>query len=1223
MLMRQLSSVVLVVLAMSLNAFSAFDRVRAADATATALSSGVWTDDAIWDSTLHPDNGNGGLTYDAVIGGSFVSIPALTDIEIESLILSSGRLSGQGSISLNAASTWSGGQISGDGGGLTIGGPAELAITGGTNIDSPVISGHVINRAKMIWLDPTVVMWPGSELINGGLLELQGDGTFVSGAPTLTNQNGGVITRDIGTGVVQIGGSISNDGLLDIRTGTLQLDQGESSSSGEIRVSDGAELHLPSTTLLLGDGATIGGDGVVNVQQGTLRASDSSTADVDNVLLTGSNGILGGGSGTLNVHGQLNVYGGRLGNGLVLTESSQTTLEVGPAVQFGPYFEGHVTNAGEFVLLDKSLQAYPGVTGHTFTNTGTFDVRIDTGGTSNFLLDNNSSSTFVNAAGAMLKRDTSDHFAWTDMRIDNEGTIDVSSGGLQLRHPAEGGGLYRASNDATLDMSGTASPTNGTWIANSGKIVMGQGVSYIGQDAVVVLDGVLSEFTGLTGQSATVTSIDGRLEVDHGAAAYLSAEGLNIQGIVEARNGARLLLGDDVSNSGEIVVQDASQLLAASIHRNGRIVNNGLLRGTGYVEWVDAAGGVIRNEGGLHLGRLTISDPNHVLDSTLPMTIDWLHANAPNSVTILPDQLSVSLIDIDEGEVVLPEAATLHAVSDTIRIDGPWDFTLNGLVQGGVIAEESARVKGNGTIANDLLLRSASLSTDDSFNVLGNLTSEETVGAAIPSRVAGDLDIGGMATIRNQLIFSGGRLEATEGVLLESPGHLNGSGPIADNIVEADVTSEGGQLFNVTLTKDLSLTNSGVHGSRLVGSDVQGTVTVLGDSTIQGPFVSIDGDLDMVGGETTIAAGTEVTVGGSVQVNDGASLVLRDQSEIVSTEIQINKGAEFTIDGNIQGGQLSQEAGSTIFITGGSTAELDGYSLFSNGFGGVGGGGGGMARVGFEVAVAVIGIMTAENNCDPNHSSNHDGCDRTDNRTTFSSGISIQVGFLDVDSGTIGGTLGDEIDDEFLVEALKGDLEVEIPMTLDNTQVPMAGQILVDAGESPGNVTFSHESTDALVWALGENGTGPEPPVNMLFEVNDATGTAGDDPGWDLIHVSEGGLTLDTSVGNDFVIQIDSLGLDNLPGVPANFDPNQPYSWTFIDTALGFFGDDLSTIDFQIDASQFATINGVTESQFSVIQDTPTSLAIAYAPTPVPEPSSILLAMVAIVVLGRLRTRSR
>src|SRR5690606_38744099 len=84
-----------------------------ADVTSTLIGSGDWTNDSIWDSTLHPNNGNGDLTYDAVINGGTVSLPALTEIEIEALFLHGGTLSGAGTLTHSGASQWTSGTLAG------------------------------------------------------------------------------------------------------------------------------------------------------------------------------------------------------------------------------------------------------------------------------------------------------------------------------------------------------------------------------------------------------------------------------------------------------------------------------------------------------------------------------------------------------------------------------------------------------------------------------------------------------------------------------------------------------------------------------------------------------------------------------------------------------------------------------------------------------------------------------------------------------------------------------------------------------------------------------------------------------------------------------------------------------------------------------------------------------------------------------------------------------
>ena len=77
------------------------------------------------------------------------------------------------------------------------------------------------------------------------------------------------------------------------------------------------------------------------------------------------------------------------------------------------------------------------------------------------------------------------------------------------------------------------------------------------------------------------------------------------------------------------------------------------------------------------------------------------------------------------------------------------------------------------------------------------------------------------------------------------------------------------------------------------------------------------------------------------------------------------------------------------------------------------------------------------------------------------------------------------------------------------------------------------------------------------FEIANATGTAGQLSGWDLLNV-EANTTFNVSPktsftatpANQYNVSIVSLldsGDHNTPGLASNFDPHKPYSWKFID----------------------------------------------------------------------------
>ena len=109
----------------------------------------------------------------------------------------------------------------------------------------------------------------------------------------------------------------------------------------------------------------------------------------------------------------------------------------------------------------------------------------------------------------------------------------------------------------------------------------------------------------------------------------------------------------------------------------------------------------------------------------------------------------------------------------------------------------------------------------------------------------------------------------------------------------------------------------------------------------------------------------------------------------------------------------------------------------------------------------------------------------------------------------------------------------------------------ISPGNSPGKAT-----TGSQTWASGGS---------YLWEINNATGTAGTDPGWDL-DTGTGTLNITASSGSEFNILVTSLTLANAAGLAANFNDALNYTWLIADFAsiTGFAAN-----AFNIDTSDF------------------------------------------------------
>jgi len=165
----------------------------------------------------------------------------------------------------------------------------------------------------------------------------------------------------------------------------------------------------------------------------------------------------------------------------------------------------------------------------------------------------------------------------------------------------------------------------------------------------------------------------------------------------------------------------------------------------------------------------------------------------------------------------------------------------------------------------------------------------------------------------------------------------------------------------------------------------------------------------------------------------------------------------------------------------------------------------------------------------------------------------------------------------------------------------------ISPGNSPGTAI-----TTSQTWASGGS---------YLWEINDANGAAGSDPGWDLLS-GTGTLTITATDVSKFTIYVTSLTLGNTAGNAANFNSGINQSWLIADFAIPISG--FSADKFFINTTNFsnATIPG---SFFSVVLGDAisggdnTQLYLTYA---IPEPSTwalITIGLCAVILFRRRR----
>jgi autotransporter-associated beta strand protein len=157
-------------------------------------------------------------------------------------------------------------------------------------------------------------------------------------------------------------------------------------------------------------------------------------------------------------------------------------------------------------------------------------------------------------------------------------------------------------------------------------------------------------------------------------------------------------------------------------------------------------------------------------------------------------------------------------------------------------------------------------------------------------------------------------------------------------------------------------------------------------------------------------------------------------------------------------------------------------------------------------------------------------------------------------SGSSGVTVGS-------TQTLNGIGAINGPVTISGTVHPFFGTIGT-LTQSNGTLTLS-------------------PAGTYVWNVNDATGTAGADPGWSLLN-STGTLQINATAGSPFTINVTSLAGD-IAGSAAHFSTSQSYSWVIAQAAGGITGFTGSS-QFNIVTSAFAN-DPNSSSQWSVTQN--------------------------------------
>ncbi len=316
----------------------------------------------------------------------------------------------------------------------------------------------------------------------------------ISGSGTFNNI--GTFTRDTAAGTFTISSGIvfNNTGLVDVQTGTLQLNGGDTgNTTGDFTVAGGATLDINSdftfaaSSDLTGTGTLIfdGGTQQINGTYTLPGLNISGASTTFNIPLNVTTFDIAGGTFssalTTNVSGLLTWMGGTLtGGGVIdanggISYSSAGTLN---GITLNNAAGQTATMAGPVLSMSN---------GAVFGNNGTFLAQVN-----GFISNVGGGATFNNAG--IFTRDTTSGTVVISADFNNTGTLNVQTGTLTLTGTSTSTGPINVSN-STLSLSGTFTQTAGAIDLASATLSVGGTPS----------------FNLITGTSGTITLISGNI----------------------------------------------------------------------------------------------------------------------------------------------------------------------------------------------------------------------------------------------------------------------------------------------------------------------------------------------------------------------------------------------------------------------------------------------------------------------------------------------------------------------------------------------------------------------------------------------------------------------------------------------------------------------------------------------------------------------------------------
>ncbi len=1018
--------------------------------------------------------------------------------------------------------------------------------------------------------------------LTGASPNLRADGT---GDRTLTINNGDITLATAG-------------GFL-----TAMLGNGSAGARLFVDLAGTTTINAPTSTVFsLQNDATFSGT-VTKTGAGRIDAfggvtvTGSLNIDAGQVLVNGT--LTGPGSVSLANGTSLTLGAGGTGN-VTAASGSTITLSTSGAADYS----GLVTGAGTLrksgsgvMTLSRNDTTTPGHTGLTFVDQGTLRI---TGTNKQFV-----TSGVTIASGATLD-------------VQNQATFGSVSGAGNLIAGAEVtvyGGILNGSISGSGNL---VLSSGGTLILNAantftGGVVLGSGTLTVGNDAALGT-GTLNFVNGTLAASGTRTIGN----------AFTSLGAINVGG------------AGDLTLTGNLTLSSARTIQVTS---TGSTNFSGVFDGTGSL--TKTGSGVLTLSGAnTYTGTTTVSAGTLAVGATDTLPTNQAVAVSSGATLAVNFDQTVSSLS-GSGSVTVSSAKAL-------TVNNAGSALFSGVISGsGALVKNGAgnlRLEGNNTFTGGITVNAGTLGIGNGGNG-GNVTSNISTAAGTQvqflrsstvvyaGNISGGASLSSYMSGGSSLVLTGthtytGGTTVGEGILRLGNGGTTGS-VTGDISVAAGATLQFGRSDDVTyagvISGDGTVTKTGLGVLTLTGTNTHTGGTSINSGTLA---VSSDANLGSAGVALTLGGGTlrqdaalgtltrniVTTASGSTINTNGFDLTLTGAISGTGALNKANTAGTLTLSGSstytgltqVQGGTLATGAVDVLAST--SAVVLSNAATLSvlhnqtiKGFSAIGTTT--SINLGSGATLTLNGSASVSSAISGAGSLAKGGAANT--FLTLSGSANTYAGGTTINSGTlrVGNTTGSGTGSGAVIVNSTGVLRGTGFITGDTT---------IHAGGAIGG-----GSTTAGTLTLGN--VAINPGATFLFNLNNATGTAGTSTGWSLLNLT-GTLDLNGTAVSPLTLKLATINHTTGQAATAlNFDPAAPSTFLVASAAGGITGFDASAWTFDTSAFQ-NTFSGA----FSLSQSG-NNLYLHYAAIPEPSTWAALtgLAALGLALVRRRRPRAR